>query len=124
MFHFEKLPPVTGLILLVMAIAELPIRADETAGIDYFESRIRPSSSSISTSATQPGPRNSNPAKPRLPDTTPPLSPLSDPFNGALYLFDITAARFELISKLKPIKSASQHLDGILWATDPKHFHL
>ena len=125
MFHFEKLPPVTGLILLVMAIAELPIRADETAGIDYFESRIRPSSSSISTSATQPEPRNSNPAKPRLPDTKiPPLSPLSDPFNGALYLFDITAARFELISKLKPIKSASQHLDGILWATDPKHFHL
>jgi hypothetical protein len=125
MFSFEKLPPVTGLILLVMAIAELPIWADETAGIDYFESLIRPSSSSIATSATQPGPRSSKPAKPRLPDTKiTPLTPLSVPFNGALYLFDITTARFELISKFKHIKSASQHLGGILWATDPKHFQL
>ncbi len=41
--------------------------------------------------------------------------------NHALYLFDIAAESFELISKLKNIKSASQHLDGTLWATDPKH---
>ena len=70
------------------------------------------------------GPETQTPPNPASQTPPPPLSPLSDPFNGALYLFDITAARFELISKLKPIKSASQHLDGILWATDPKHFHL
>ena len=39
--------------------------------------------------------------------------------NPALFLFDIATEKFETISELKEIKSASQHLDGTIWATDP-----
>lgn len=39
--------------------------------------------------------------------------------NLALYLFDIPTSRFEKISALHEIKSASQHIDGTIWATDP-----
>jgi hypothetical protein len=39
--------------------------------------------------------------------------------NDALFIFDIAASKFELLSKLKAIKSASQHLDETIWATDP-----
>ncbi|MGB0774781.1 MAG: DUF6528 family protein [Akkermansiaceae bacterium] len=39
--------------------------------------------------------------------------------NDALFLFDIATEKFETISTLKEIKSASQHPDGTIWATDP-----
>ncbi|MGI9242639.1 MAG: DUF6528 family protein [Verrucomicrobiales bacterium] len=39
--------------------------------------------------------------------------------NDALFLFDITSSKFEPVSSLEGIKSASQHLDGTLWVTDP-----
>ena len=39
--------------------------------------------------------------------------------NVALFLFDIATEQFETVSKLKEIKSASQHLNGTIWATDP-----
>lgn len=39
--------------------------------------------------------------------------------NDALFLFDIRSSKFETVSTLAGIKSASQHLDGTLWATDP-----
>lgn len=38
--------------------------------------------------------------------------------NEALFLFDIAREKFEKTSELKGIKSASQHLDGSLWASD------
>ena len=41
--------------------------------------------------------------------------------NDALFLFDIAKGSFETISKLEEIKSASQHLDGTIWATDPSN---
>jgi len=39
--------------------------------------------------------------------------------NDALFLFDISTSKFETISTLEGIKSASQHIDGTLWVTDP-----
>jgi len=39
--------------------------------------------------------------------------------NDALYLFDITTEKFEIISKLHGIKSASQYHDGTIWISDP-----
>ncbi len=39
--------------------------------------------------------------------------------NSALFLFDIEKEKFETVSELKEIKSASQHLDGSIWITDP-----
>lgn len=39
--------------------------------------------------------------------------------NDALYLFDIATSKFELVSDRPRIKSASQHVDGTLWASDP-----
>lgn len=39
--------------------------------------------------------------------------------NDALYLFDIETQKVELVSDLRAIKCASQHLDGTLWASDP-----
>ena len=39
--------------------------------------------------------------------------------NDAIFLFDIAKSAFETVSELRAIKSASQHLDGTLWATDP-----
>ena len=39
--------------------------------------------------------------------------------NDALFLFDIATGKFETVSNLKAIKSASQHLDGTIWASDP-----
>lgn len=40
--------------------------------------------------------------------------------NDALFLFDIATEKFETVSELKSIKSASQHRDGTLWVSDPK----
>ena len=39
--------------------------------------------------------------------------------NLALFLFDIETEEFETVSELRGIKSASQHLDGTIWITDP-----
>jgi hypothetical protein len=39
--------------------------------------------------------------------------------DAALFLFDITTEKFEMVSELGGIKSASQHLDGTIWITDP-----
>ena len=39
--------------------------------------------------------------------------------NKALFLFDIATSKFELISEIKWIKSASQHVDGTLWVAYP-----
>ena len=39
--------------------------------------------------------------------------------NDALFLFDIAAETFETVSRLEGIKSASQHPDGTIWASDP-----
>ncbi len=39
--------------------------------------------------------------------------------NDALFLFDISTSKFETISTLEGIKSASQHIDGTLWVSDP-----
>lgn len=39
--------------------------------------------------------------------------------NDALFLFDIATEKFELLSELKGIKSASQYFDGTIWVTDP-----
>jgi hypothetical protein len=40
--------------------------------------------------------------------------------NLALFLFDISTEKFEMVSELKEIKSASQDHDGTIWVTDPK----
>ncbi len=40
--------------------------------------------------------------------------------NDALFLFDLKAEAFEKISDLAEIKSASEHQDGSIWASDPK----
>lgn len=40
--------------------------------------------------------------------------------NDALFLFDIAKEEFETVSTLKEIKSASQHVDGSIWVTEPK----
>jgi len=40
--------------------------------------------------------------------------------NEALFLFDIETSKFETISELHSIKSASQHSDGTIWVSDPK----
>jgi hypothetical protein len=39
--------------------------------------------------------------------------------NSALFLFDIATEKFETLSELGGIKSASQHVDGTIWITDP-----
>ena len=39
--------------------------------------------------------------------------------NHGLYLFDIESKKFETVSELKWIKSASQRNDGSIWITDP-----
>lgn len=39
--------------------------------------------------------------------------------NAALFLFDIATERFDLVSALNEIKSASQNWDGTIWITDP-----
>lgn len=39
--------------------------------------------------------------------------------NDALFLFDIVTETFETISTLKEIKSASEHVDGSIWISDP-----
>ena len=39
--------------------------------------------------------------------------------NSALFLFDIATEKFEMVSELTGIKSASQHADGTIWITDP-----
>lgn len=38
---------------------------------------------------------------------------------AALFLFDIASKKFETVSEIKEIKSASQHLDGTIWAMHP-----
>jgi hypothetical protein len=38
--------------------------------------------------------------------------------NAKLFLFDIETEKFETVSELRGIKSASQHLDGTIWITD------
>lgn len=40
--------------------------------------------------------------------------------NDALFLFDIATEKFETISEMKQIKSASQHFDGSIWVSEPK----
>lgn len=40
--------------------------------------------------------------------------------NDGLYLFDIATEAFQLLSNLKWIKSASQHVDGSIWISDPQ----
>lgn len=40
--------------------------------------------------------------------------------NEALFLFEISTEKFELVSNLREIKSASEHRDGTIWVTDPK----
>jgi len=40
--------------------------------------------------------------------------------NDALFLFDIATQQFETVSELKFTKSASQHIDGSLWVSEPK----
>lgn len=40
--------------------------------------------------------------------------------NDALFLFDIATEKFSQISALLHIKSASQHVDGSIWVSDPK----
>ena len=42
MLHSKKSPAATGMIFLVMIIAGQLTRADETAGLEYFETHIRP----------------------------------------------------------------------------------
>lgn len=39
--------------------------------------------------------------------------------HSALFLFDIATEKFEIVSELRGIKSASQHADGSIWITDP-----
>ncbi len=39
--------------------------------------------------------------------------------DSTLFLFDIVTEQFETVSGLRGIKSASQHLDGTIWITDP-----
>lgn len=39
--------------------------------------------------------------------------------NAALFLFDIAAETFETVSKIKGIKSASQHCDDTIWVMHP-----
>lgn len=40
--------------------------------------------------------------------------------NDALFLFEIASEKFEIISSLNGIKSASEHEDGTIWVTDPE----
>ncbi|TWT84658.1 hypothetical protein CA13_61380 [Planctomycetes bacterium CA13] len=40
--------------------------------------------------------------------------------NEALFSFDIKTEKFEMIFALRNIKSASQHLDGSIWVSEPK----
>lgn len=40
--------------------------------------------------------------------------------NVALFLFDIATEKFEMVSELKEIKSASQYHDGTVWVSDPE----
>ena len=40
--------------------------------------------------------------------------------NEALFLFDIATSKFETVSELHSIKSASQHQDGTIWVSDPE----
>jgi len=40
--------------------------------------------------------------------------------NDALFLFDIATEKFETVSELKHIKSASQDSEGAIWVSDPR----
>ncbi|QDV62683.1 hypothetical protein Mal65_18180 [Crateriforma conspicua] len=40
--------------------------------------------------------------------------------NDALFAFDLESERFDLLSDLDSIKSASQHSDGTIWISDPE----
>lgn len=40
--------------------------------------------------------------------------------NDALFLFDIGTEKFEIISRMERIKSASQNTDGTIWVSEPK----